>query len=410
MKTLRFAALVATVAVAAQAVGVAAPVRAQDNVIRIATQSPLSGGQSTLGIAISNGAQLAVQQLSGPIEELGFTVEVVPFDDQATPEVGVSNAQTIVNDPSILAVIGHLNSGVAIPSSEVYVTADLVMVSPANTGVNVTDRGLATVNRVCGRDDAQGPAGADYVADVLGASTVYVLHDRTAYGEGVATFFRDRAEERGLTVLGFEGTEERANFDALITPIRALAPDVIYFGGIYDQAAVFFSQAREAGIEAQFMGPDGMDNSELANIGGEAVVGTVYTSVAGAIPAEFRTQYEEAFGVQVEPFAPESYASTQIVLAAIEQLLTENGGTLPTRAEVSAAVRATENLETLIGPITFDDNGDPEQANYYIYSVGSADPAEWTGNEVISTVTFPSPLTRAAMEGMEATPEATAGN
>ena len=91
---------------------------------------------------------------------MGFDVQFVPFDDQAIPDVGVANAQQIVADSAILAVVGHFNSGVAIPSSEVYNANDLVMVSPANTNVNVTDRGLPTVNRVCGRDDAQGAVGA----------------------------------------------------------------------------------------------------------------------------------------------------------------------------------------------------------------------------------------------------------
>src|SRR5690606_8165594 len=220
-------------------------VQAQDeNVIRIATQSPLSGPQSVLGISIRNGADLALQQLSGPLQEMGFTVELVPFDDQATPEVGTSNAQQIAADPSILAVVGHLNSGVAIPSSEVYNDNGLVMVSPANTAVTITDRGYSTINRICGRDDTQGQAGAAFAASLDGVESVYVLHDTTAYGQGVATFFRDAAEAEGLTVLGFEGTEEASNFESIIQPILALDPDLIYFGGIYSQTGIFISQAR----------------------------------------------------------------------------------------------------------------------------------------------------------------------
>ncbi|PJF23991.1 MAG: branched-chain amino acid ABC transporter substrate-binding protein, partial [Phototrophicales bacterium] len=153
-----------------------------------------------------------------------------PFDDQATPAVGVSNAQIIVNDPAIMGVIGHLNSGVAIPASEVYNDNDLVMISPANTNPLITDRGLPTVNRVCGRDDLQGPTGARFVAEELGVQSVYVLHDTTAYGQGVAEFFRQEAEALGLTVLGFEGTEEMSNFDGILQPILALEPEAIYFG------------------------------------------------------------------------------------------------------------------------------------------------------------------------------------
>src|SRR4029453_2554030 len=123
--------------------------------IKIATQSPLSGGQAALGEGIKLGTQLAVEKSKGPLEKMGFKVELVPFDDQAKPDVGVANAKNIIADKDILAVIGHLNSGVAIPSSEVYKEATLAMISPANTNPVVTDRGYPNVTRVCGRAGAQ---------------------------------------------------------------------------------------------------------------------------------------------------------------------------------------------------------------------------------------------------------------
>src|SRR3989337_628833 len=101
--------------------------------IKIATQSPLSGGQAALGEGIKLGAQLAVEKFKGGLEKRGFKVELVPFDDQAKPDVGVANAKNIIADKDIAVVIGHLNSGVAIPSSEVYKEVNLAMVSPATT-------------------------------------------------------------------------------------------------------------------------------------------------------------------------------------------------------------------------------------------------------------------------------------
>lgn len=388
-------------------------VSAQDSmVIKIASQSPLSGPQSVLGIGIRNGVELAIEQLSGPLTELGFTVEYVPFDDQATPDVGVSNAQQIVADEEILAVIGHLNSGVAIPSSEVYNENNLVMVSPANTNPLVTDRGYPTVNRVCGRDDLQGPTGARFAAEELGVTSVYILHDTTAYGQGVAEFFRQEAEALGMTVLGFEGTEETANFDGIIQPILALGPELVYFGGIYSQTGIFINQARAAGYEGLYMGPDGFDSSEFAQLAGEAGVGTYYTSVAGPASiypnaAQFIEDYVERFGEDPQPFAAQAYDATAIVLAAIAAAAEEAGG-MPTRAAVAAAVRATEGYEGLTGTITFDDNGDPEIGLYYVLQVGSADPAEWSNNELLATLEIPSPLFAAMQAEME--PAATPGS
>lgn len=381
-------------------------------VIKIASQSPLSGGQSVVGTAIRNGTELAIMQLSGPLNELGYTVEFVPYDDQATPEVGVSNAQLIVNDPAILAVVGHYNSGVAIPSSEVYNDNDLVMVSPANTGVNITDRGYATVNRICGRDDAQGAAGAQFAATLEGVASVYVLHDTTTYGQGVADFFASEAEAQGLTVLGFEGTEETANFEGILQPILALEPDLLYFGGIYDRGAILLSQARAAGFNGFFLGPDGMDSSEFVGIAGEAAVGAYYTTTGAPVTvfpeaAQFVEDYTAEFGLDPQPYAAQSYDVAGLIIAAITDLI-ETNGTLPTRAEVAAAVRATTDYQGITGTYSFDDNGDPEMAAYYVIQVDSADPAEWGNNTILSTQMIPSPLTAAAMMEME--PEATPGS
>src|SRR5712664_1896472 len=176
--------------------------------IKIATQSPLSGGQAALGEGIKLGAQLAVEKGKANLEKMGYKVELVPFDDQAKPDVGVANAKNIIADKDILVVIGHLNSGVAIPSSEVYKEVNLAMISPANTNEKVTDRGYANVNRVCGRDDVQGPVGSEFAAQTLKVKSVYVVHDKTTYGQGVAEAFKAEAEKKGVKVIAFEGTEE----------------------------------------------------------------------------------------------------------------------------------------------------------------------------------------------------------
>src|SRR5207253_10591318 len=113
------------------------------------------------------------------------------------------------------------------------------------------------------------------------------------YGQGVAEFFKADAEKKGIKVLGFEGTEEKSNFDPIITPIKAKNPDLIYFGGIYEQAGPFFKQAREKGVKSKFLGPDGMDSSDLTKIGGKAVVGMHYTSVAGPVSVYPQARSEE---------------------------------------------------------------------------------------------------------------------
>ncbi len=361
--------------------------------IKIATQSPLSGGQAALGEGIKLGAQLAIEKFKGNLEKMGFKVELVPYDDQAKPDVGVANARNIIADSDILGVIGHLNSGVAIPSSEVYKEVNLTMISPANTNPTVTDRGYKNIFRVCGRDDVQGVVGAEFAHGTLKAKSVYIIHDKTTYGQGVAEFFRDDAQKKGIKVLGFEGTEEKSNFDPIITPIRARNPDLIYFGGIYEQAAPFFKQARERGIKAKFMGPDGMDSSDLTKIAGKAVVGMYYTSVAGPVTVypqakQFAEEYKQKFGKNPEPFSAQAYDSTVILLKALEAAA--KGGKKPTRDAVTAAVRDVK-YKGITGTVEFDEKGDPRKALYFVLQVASDDPQKWGENKEVKRLEIAAP-------------------
>jgi len=360
--------------------------------IKVATQSPLSGGQAALGEGIKLGTQLAVEQLGGTLTKQGFKVELVPFDDQAKPDVGVANAKNIIADKDILVVIGHLNSGVAIPSSEVYKEVDLPMISPANTNEKITDRGYPSVNRVCGRDDVQGPVGAEFAAMTLKVKSVYVVHDKTTYGQGVAEAFKAEAERKGVKVVAFEGTEEKSNFDPIITPIKAKNPDLVYFGGIYDQGAPFFKQAREKGVKAKFLGPDGLDSSDLVKIGGKALVGLYYTTAAAPSTSpqakKFGDDFKKKFGKNPEPYAAESYVATAIALKAIES--TVAGGKAPTRATVAAAIRKVK-YAGMTGAIEFDDKGDPKKASYYVMQVTSDNPEKWGDNKEAKRLAIAAP-------------------
>jgi branched-chain amino acid transport system substrate-binding protein len=344
---------------------------AQKGTIKVVTQSPLSGEQAALGEHIKLGAQLAVEEASKRFKALGFDLVVVPFDDQAKPEVGVANARNATSDPDALLIVGHFNSGVALPSSEIYKDSMLAMISPANTATLITDRGYPNVNRVCGRDDVQGPVGARFAAEDLKAKSVYIIHDKTLYGQGVADNFRDEAKKLGLKIAGYEGTEERANFAPMIIPMKARNPDLVYFGGIYHQGGLLLKQMREKGVKALFIGPDGLDSSEMVKIAGEPVVGSYYTTVAGppeAYPesAAFAKRFKQRFGKEVESFGMYGYDAAAVGLKAIEQAIQEAGGKKPTRAQVSAAVRKIKDYKGITGSITFDNKGDPVKSKYFV--------------------------------------------
>ncbi len=379
----------ATTAPAAEATTAPA---AAGGTIKIASQSPLSGPQASLGTGIRNGAELAVEQLAGPLADLGFTVEFAPFDDQARAEVGSANAKSIASDPEVLCVVGHLNSGVALASLPDYQNASLPMVSPANTNPNITEGGYGVAFRIVGRDDVQGVVAEEFAREELGAESVYIIHDTTAYGQGVAEFFREAAEANGLEVLGFEGTEEQSDFSAILTPIQAANPDVVLFGGIYSQAGPFFRQARDRGITAQFLGPDGMESSDLVELAGDAVEGMHYTTVAAPVSqfpdaAQYAEDYQATFNEAAPAFSPQAYDSASLCGAAILKAAADAGGK-PTREQVLAAMQDLPALSGITGTYAFNANGDPETATYYVLKVNAAD---WGANELVTRLDIAPP-------------------
>jgi branched-chain amino acid transport system substrate-binding protein len=344
---------------------------AQKGKIKIAVQAPLSGEQAAFGEHIKLGAQLAVEEAVKAFKALGYDLELVPHDDQAKPEVGVANARNIIADPDILLLVGHYNSGVALPASEVYKDAMLAMISPGNTATEITDRGYPNINRVCGRDDVQGPVGARFAAQNLKLKSVYIIHDKTFFGQGIAETFRNEAKKLGMNVMGFEGTEERANFSPMINPLKAKNPALVYFGGIYPQGGLLLKQLREKGVKAKFMGPDGLDSAEMVKIAGAAAVGSYYTSVAGppdAYPetAAFAKKFKQRFGKDIESFGMYGYDATLVGIKAMEQWMKANPGKKPTRAEVSTAVRKLKGFKGVTGSIEFDNKGDPVKAKYFV--------------------------------------------
>jgi branched-chain amino acid transport system substrate-binding protein len=342
------------------------------DVIKIASVTPLSGPQAAIGEDIKLGAQLAFDEKKAEIEKLGFKVEFAPQDDQADPKMGVTVAQKLIADKSFLAVVGHFNSGVAIPASEVYNRDNLCMVSPGTTNPDVTDRKLPSVNRICARDDVQGPMGADFVFKDLGAKTVFVIHDKTTYGQGIAQEFQKRAAKIGLKVVGFEGiTAGESDFSGVLNVVSSLKPDAVYFGGIYPEGSLLIRQMSEKGIKAKFMGPDGMDNAEVVKIAGNAAIGTFYSSPAADItctPAgkDWVNRFKAKFNKEPGNWSAYGYDSMTVIIEGIKSAIEKNGGKKPTRVQVSEVIRTTKDLQGITSVITLDSKGDNIGAKLYI--------------------------------------------
>lgn len=347
-------------------------------VIKIATQTPLSGGSATLGESIKLGAQLALEENKKKFEDLGYKLQLQPYDDQADPKKGVANAQLIGSDKSILGVVGHLNSGVSIPSSEVYEKYKVPMVSPANTATEVTDRGLKTVNRIVARDDFQGPAGADFAINKLGAKKIFVIQDKTAYGTGLADAFKKAAEDAGAEILGYEGiTVGEKDFNGVLTQVLSKKPDLVFFGGLYTEGGQLIRQARDKGIDIPFMGGDGMDSSTLVEIAGDAVENVYYTSVAADASKttegkDFSSKYKEKFNKNVESYSAYGYDSMSVLLNGLEAAIEGSDGDLPAREKVAEEIRKIQDFQGVVTKVGFDDIGDNKFAKVYIYKFSEA--------------------------------------
>ena len=344
-------------------------------VVKIATISPLSGSSSNLGLQIKNGAQLAVNEMKADFAKMGMTLQLVAYDDQADPATGTAAARRVVADRSILGVVGTLNSGVAIPASAVLAPSRVAMVSPANTNEKVTDRGLKNMNRICARDDAQGPAGGDFVMTNLKAKKVYVLNDKTPYGQGLAEQAEKAMKAKGATVVQSEGVAaEERDFTAIITKIQALKPDAIYFGGLYGQVGPFAKQLRDRGIQTPIVGGDGYDSDDLTKLAGTGANNIYFTTVAppvDAVPTAKITAaaYQKTFKSDIQGFGVMSYDAAKVVLTGIMNAYKAAGNKVPTRAQVETAVRGGTYNNLLTGQVKFDKNGDRTAAKMYVIAV-----------------------------------------
>ncbi|ALW89132.1 branched-chain amino acid ABC transporter substrate-binding protein [Deinococcus actinosclerus] len=339
--------------------------------VKLATLSPLSGSISNLGAQVRNGAQLAVNEYKAPFKKLGFDLVLAPYDDQADPATGTAAARKIAADRQVLAVVGALNSGVTIPATAALSASRVAVVNSGSTANQVTDRGLKNVSRIVPRDDAQGPAGASFLTGTLKARRVYILNDKTAYGEGLAGEVEKTLKARGVKVLANEGTEEKSDFSGVVAKIKLQRPDAIYFGGVYNQVGVFLAQLRGAGVTVPVVGGDGLDSPELSRVAGAGATNVYYTTVSAplsALPAAktFATSYRKAFGSDPQGFAAFAYDAARVALQGVLSAAKANGGKLPSRAQVETAVRAGSYSGLLSGSVKFNAVGDRQSAKLYV--------------------------------------------
>src|SRR5450759_2606845 len=333
--------------------------------VKIAHAGPLTGNIAHLGKDDENGVRLAIDQANAKkikIDGKLVTFEMKSEDDQADPKTGTTVAQKLV-DEKVAAVIGHLNSGVSIPASEIYAKAGIPMISGSATNPALTERGLKNVFRTVGRDDQQGPAIATYVANELKAKKVALIDDKTSYGEGLANEVEKTLKGAKVNIVGRERTTDKeTDFKAILTKVKAKNPDVIFYGGMDATGGPLIKQARELGIKAAFAFGDGACTNEMSKLAGAAAEGLV-CSQAGlpseAASKEFLDAFKARYG-EVKQYAPYFYDGTLAVIEAMKKVNSVDPAKFSPEIFNVSFVGAT-------GKVEFDAKGDRKDAEITIF-------------------------------------------
>jgi len=348
----------------AAALGVSTFVQAD---LKIGVAGPMTGANAAFGEQYMKGAQAAADEINAKGGVNGEKIVLVKGDDACEPKQAVSVANRLVDQDKVVGVVGHFCSSNTIPASEVYADAGVIMITPGSTNPQVTERGLDAVFRMCGRDDQQGIVAGDYIVDVLKGKKVVVINDKDTYGKGLADATSAQLTKRGVKPILEEGlTRGEKDFSALVTKIRSLGADVVYFGGLHPEAGPLVRQLREQGLkDVKFMSDDGVVTDELVSTaGGKQYVEGVYMTFGAdprllpdskAVVDQFR-----AVGTEPEGYTLYAYASVQALADAF-------AGAKSNKGEDAAKWLKANPVKTVMGEKAWDSKGDLKVSDYVMY-------------------------------------------
>jgi branched-chain amino acid transport system substrate-binding protein len=333
--------------------------------IKLGVAGPMTGSNAAFGAQLKNGVDQAVADINAAGGILGQQITVSVGDDVSDPKQGVSVANKFVGD-GIKLVVGHFNSGVTMPASEVYAENGMLMISPSATNPKITERGLWNAFRTCGRDDQQGAVAADYIVAKLAGKKVAVVHDKTTYGQGLADETKKAMNAKNVKEVLYEGVNTgEKDYSALVSKIKATGADVVYWGGLHTEGGLIVRQMRDQGLKTVLMSGDGITSDEFATIGGPGVEGTLMT-----FPPDPRNRPEakdvvakyRAKNINPESYTLYSYAAVQIMAEAAKRASSADP------KKMAEAMRAGQAFKTVIGDITFDKKGDITRPDYVMYT------------------------------------------
>jgi branched-chain amino acid transport system substrate-binding protein len=388
----RRSAVTAAAALAATAGLGARSAYAADKVLKVGINLSFTGSDAESALRVSNGAVMAFEEANAKKEVKGYTFEPVKYDDgtatagQYDPAQAATNARKMVSDKDTIAAIGPQMSGSGKAMSPILSSGGLATITPSSTNPDITDPKFAAQYRPGGKaiyfrtvttDAYQGPNMANYFADTLKVKSVYVLDDSGAYGVGLADAFQAQAEKKGIKILGRDKLDPKAaDYSAVLTKIKALNPDALYYGGVGQAGTKLAKQAYEIVPKMIKAGGDGLYGPEMLTAVGFPAVEGWYATIASPHLTEDKRlgewvkRYKARFKVPPEDYSITAYDGALIIIAAAKKIAAS--GKPVTREAIRDAIEA-DKVSTLQGDVAFDSNGDLKSKVVSVFQIHKND-------------------------------------
>ncbi len=369
------------------------PAAAADKVIKVGLNLSFTGADAESAARIGNGATLAFEDANSAHTVKGYTFELVKLDDatatagQYDPAQAATNARTMVSDKAYVAALGPQMSGAGKAMAPILSQGDLAIITPSSTNPDITDPKFAQMYRPAGKaiyfrtvatDAFQGPNMANYMADTLKVKSIYILDDSGAYGVGLADAFQAQAEKKGIKILGRDRLDPKAaDYASILTKIKSLDPQALYYGGVGQAGVKLAKQAYDIIPNVIKAGGDGMQSADLLKGAGFPAVEGWYATVASPHvtedpkTAKFSDRYFARFKQRPDDYTITCYTGAEVIIAAVKSLVTANKPV--TRDAVRDAIQAVNLPGTMLGPVSFDGNGDLKNKIISVFQIKKDD-------------------------------------
>ncbi len=349
----------------ALALGVALSSSAAHADVTIGMAGPITGGLAAFGEQFKAGFTLAIEELNASGGVLGQKLVGVIGDDQCDPKQAVAVANDMVGK-KVAAVIGHFCSGSSIPSSKVYAEEGMIMISPASTNIKLTDeRAGPSIFRVIGRDDVQGKIAGAFIAKNYKGKNIAVLDDKSAYAAGLSLETNKALEANGVKAVLVDAiTPGEKDYTAMVSKLKSLKVDVLYYSGYHPESGLLVKQMAEQGMKAQFISGDALGDNEFAQIAGPASDGAIFTNPPDHCLNPANKAICDKFvarGTPVATYTLYAYVAVKTWAAAATA-----AGSVDSKKVVPAL--AAVSLDTAVGKIAFDGKGDVKEPKYAWHS------------------------------------------